>query len=206
MWSELQRLNQTAARKLTRPPSDPGFGELGLILYSKLDEFRYGTFTPGNCHTFAHTGGNGVHFSFLALKGQVDEKCPVVVTNPAAGGLNFIVGENLYDFLCLGYYRGYFALEQLAYHYDLTVRVYTDPNWGATEEWHHSVGYDYRAGDSYRQDFGLGSSSVRVPPERQALLDLLINHFGLKPWTAPERFKELEREYAEVLAEPCEDL
>jgi hypothetical protein len=194
MWSELRRLNETAARELTRPPSDPGFGELGLILYSELDEFRYGTFTPGNCHTFAHTGGNGVHFSFLTLKGRVDEQCPVVVTNPAAGGLNFVVGENLHDFLGLGCHRGYFALEQLAYHYDLTIRVYTDANWRATDSWHYSVGYDYRPGES------------RLREGRQALLDLLIEHFQLKPWNDPVRFKELERRYTGLLAEPTEAL
>lgn len=183
---ELKQVDK-AARKLTLPPYlDPGLGALGLMIDKRPDQSRYPFATPANCQTFASTGGNGVHFSFLLLEGKDEQNAPVVVTVPAAGGLNFIVGDNLHDFLCLGYYRGYFALEQLAYNRDLTMLVYTTGDWTPTEPRHGSVGYV-------------------LSEEKRPVLDLLISRFDLRPWTDPKRFQQLQDMYLPLLSEPKGD-
>src|SRR5581483_8608045 len=89
-----------------------GLSAIGLTLLRKPASHHYWC-TPLNCLTFAATGGEGAHFSFLAVDGRVDEQSPVVVTNPCPTDFrHFIVGKNLNDFLCLGLRRGYFAMEQ----------------------------------------------------------------------------------------------
>src|SRR5436190_1511728 len=136
--------------------------------------------------TFASTGGNGVHFSLLARGGKMDGQSPVIMTNPGGGdGRSWIVGESLYDFLCLGANRGYFALEQLAYSPELTLRVYTDPSWQPSEGWHESVG------------FAPGEHERRV-------LEFLTERFGLRPWPSPERFDELQARFGGQLEFPPE--
>src|SRR5262245_25487922 len=100
LWKELCRLDKVAARKFPTK-HDPGFGSLGLILANQLERCGYWC-TPQNALTFARTGGNGVHFSFIVLDGEVNESSPVVITIPNAfGEYNFIGGESLFDFLCL---------------------------------------------------------------------------------------------------------
>jgi hypothetical protein len=112
LWNTLQDLNKVAARRFPAD-YDKGLGRLGLILYSQPKHGGYWC-TPTNTLAFAGTGGEGVHFSFLVQDLKVNEKSPIVVTIPAAFGQpNFVGGESLFDFLCLGYHRGYFALETL---------------------------------------------------------------------------------------------
>lgn len=108
-----------------------------------------------------------------------------MVTNPAASGENWVVGENLFDFLSLGYYRGFFALEQLSYARALTLRVFTDPKWEPTESKHRSVGYEMDA-------------------EKQPILALLITTFALRPWRDAARFEELQASYRPLL-EPARE-
>ena len=184
----LEKLREvdTEARKIVLPRHfDPGLGALGLILDTKLDDSRYPNCTPINCKTFAHTGGNGVHFSLLQKNGSVGSDSPVVVTNPAGDGLNFIVGKNLYDFLCLGYYRGYFAMEQLAYKKNMTLEVYTTSAWKPSEPWHSSVGFV-------------------LSDEKRQVLDLLISRCALRPWPDASRFHRLQEEYLSQLRMPTE--
>jgi hypothetical protein len=78
--------------------------------------------------------------------------------------------------LCLGALRGYFGLEQLTYNPDLTLKVYTDPKWQPSEEWHHAVGYV------------LGEQERHV-------LDLLVGKLQLRPWTTREKFARLQKRY-----------
>lgn len=186
IWVELKRLNEQAAVRYPHPYLDRGFGALGLIL-SDIDSMRYDFCTPANCYSFAGTGGNGVHFSFLALRSEIDDQSPVVVTNPAAGGENAVVGENLLDFLCLGCNRRFFALEHLAYNFDLTVRAYTDPRWQPTEKLHDSVGFT-------------------VDEHSRQLLQFLTSSFGLSPWNSSDRFQELADKYHALLEPPLEPL
>jgi len=102
------------------PASTFDCSSVGLLL--EVNEGRYGyDSTPLNADTFAHTGGDGVHFSLLILPERSPEDFPVVMTVPMAETCNFIVGGNLAEFLSLGCRYGYFALEQLAYFRDRTI-------------------------------------------------------------------------------------
>jgi hypothetical protein len=172
----LERLRQLDREAAQRFPTvcDPGLGDVGFILDRELDDSRYPSCTPTNCRTFAHTGGNGVHFSLLVRHGAVRESSPVVVTVPGGFHQNLVAGESLFDFLCLGVHRGFFALEQLGYDPEFTLEVFTNPDWKPTDSWHHSVGY------------------VPRHEERQLLADEL----GLRPWPSPDRFAVLQERYA----------
>ena len=90
--------------------------DIGLRLLRPLETWDYEV-TPLNCSTFATTGGDGVHFSFLHLNGKVTEESPVVMTLPMAfDEPNRIVGADLHEFLSLGCVVGYDALEGLVYN------------------------------------------------------------------------------------------
>ncbi len=84
----------------------------GTILYDPR-------MTPTNTLAFATTGGDDVHFGMLLTDGGFGDASPIVMTVPMADkdpmNCNFIVGETLHDFLCLGCVHGFFSLEKLAY-------------------------------------------------------------------------------------------
>lgn len=201
LLDQLRCLDAEASR-LFLSDSDSGFGCLGLILDKSLDESRYGHCTPANCVTFAHTGGEGVHFSFLLDDGAVNERCPVVVTCPCLSGGTYVVGEGLHEFLCLGHYRGYFGLEQLAFYPELTMEVFTNPNWRPTEQWHYSAGF--ALGQSYRTDFlGVNASTTDIAIRA---LRFLIDRLGLRPWKDSARFKDLQDAYQQILLPPLEEI
>ena len=84
----------------------------GTILYDSQT-------TPINTLAFARTGGDDVHFGMLSIDGVFGDASPIVMTVPMADkdpmNCNFIVGETLHDFLCLGCVHGFFSLEKLAY-------------------------------------------------------------------------------------------
>ena len=174
----LRKVNAEIAQRGLRR----GLGSLGLKLDGQPDQSRYDWCTPKNCRTFASTGGNGVHFSLLLL--GAGKPTPAVVTNPGSGmGLSHVVGETLYEFLCLGSLRGFFALEQLQYNRDLTEMVFTDPTWVPSEKWHHSAGF--------------------VPDEEdREVLDYLTRRLSLRHWADPKRFQELDKKYAPALIHP----
>jgi hypothetical protein len=184
MLDELRRLDRETRLRFPAPyPTDPGLGDLGLILRPELERWHYHC-TPLNCWTFAGTGGDGVHFSLVAIDDAVRENSPVVITAPAAfPGRNFIGGENLLDFLCLGMYRGYFCLEQLAYDPQRTLRACTDPSWQPSQDREFAMG------------FGVSEHQGR-------LLALLVKSFGLRPWSGPGRFEALQARYAGSLGLP----
>ncbi|MBD2090063.1 hypothetical protein H6F67_09380 [Microcoleus sp. FACHB-1515] len=73
--------------------------------------------TPLNVKTFAGTGCDGVHFSFLEMDDRPLSNSPVIMTVPTNfhGQQNVIIGENLYDFLCLGCRAGYSVLEEFSW-------------------------------------------------------------------------------------------
>ncbi len=106
------------------------FEPVGLILHNGSLSFgpsasHYDNSTPINVAPFAGTGGDGVHFSFLEHGGVVSDSSAVVMTVPMNFGAekNFVLGVNLHEFLSLGCYCGYYALEQFAYDYDDTVEM-----------------------------------------------------------------------------------
>ena len=95
--------------------------------------FRYNP-TPKNTVVFARTGVDGVHFSILQLNNEIQ---PVVMTVPMNFGgfineYNWILAENLNEFLSLGYFNGWFPLEQLCYNKDAVIKFYEKEN--VTEE------------------------------------------------------------------------
>jgi hypothetical protein len=179
----LDALRELAAEAARLLPSiyDYGLGPLGLLLEARLDRWQYYC-TPLNCRTFATTGGDGTHFSLLVRDARIDDQSPVVMTNPADGD-NFIVGESLFDFLCLGYYRGYFGLQQLSYHREETLKVYTNAAWQPSEKRHHSAGFVH-------DHCG------------QQMLALLVARLNLRPWPDARRFESLQEQYMPLLDLP----
>lgn len=184
LFDRLRELDKEVARKFP-DALFPGLDSVGLRFDRNLDESRYSNSTPLNCRTFADTGGDGVHFSFLLMGNTIRESCPVVITVPCMVS-SFVVGESLFDFLCLGAHRGYFALEQLAYEMELTLEVFTDPDWQPTKPWHDSVG-------------------LVLNEEKQRLLAFLRSELGLRPWSNVARFTELQERYAGSLELPSEE-
>lgn len=93
------------------------FEPIGLILKSPPERLDYWC-TPTNCCTFARTGGDGTHYSVLALPNRERALCPIIMTVPMSDTPNVVVGEHLRDFLALGCRHGYFGLEGLVYDSD----------------------------------------------------------------------------------------
>lgn len=178
LWDRLRTLNKVAARRFTAE-FDKGLGSIGLILNSQPQHGGYWC-TPINSVAFAGTGGDGVHFSFLVQDGKVTEKSPIVMTVPEPSDTpNSIVGEDLFDFLCLGYHRGYFALATLPS--DTGFAAYQSAEWQPKENWHYSVGYG-------------------VDDHSRKLLDFLIAGLGLSPWKDLKgKFLRLQELYMKLL-------
>jgi hypothetical protein len=86
----------------------------GLIL-EKPPRENYYWCTPRTAKTFASTGGDGVHYSYLQISEASSGATLIVMTMPANDQLNFVVAENFDEFFGLGYHVGWFALEQIAY-------------------------------------------------------------------------------------------
>jgi hypothetical protein len=111
MWSRLLTWSSVGDRSAA-------LGELGLLLHEVPQRLEYEV-SPTNAYAFASTGGDGVAFSLLDLGHGLLEDTPVVMTVPMAFGdelqPNWIVGQDLREFLGLGLDTGYFVLEQLAY-------------------------------------------------------------------------------------------
>ncbi|MBE9138636.1 hypothetical protein IQ254_15790 [Nodosilinea sp. LEGE 07088] len=102
------------ARRIGEPPNDV-FLPVGLRLELPVKPWEYYC-TPTNVRTFASTGCDGVHYSFLELSSS--SELPVVMTVPANyenPNPNVIISENLYEFLCLGSKASYIGLEELSY-------------------------------------------------------------------------------------------
>jgi hypothetical protein len=187
LWNRLRELDKAAAKQFPAD-NDRGFGALGLILYPRPQHGGYSS-TPTNTIAFAGTGGEGVHFSFLVEGGKVTEKSPIVITIPMEfGHPNFIGGESLFDFLCLGYYRGYFALETVSS--ERFFEAYASGKWplsrieGRPLDWDYAVGYG-------------------VNEHQRTLLDFLIAEIGLSPWKNLKRkFQRLQKLYMPLLEIP----
>jgi hypothetical protein len=187
LWNRLRELNKEAAKQFPADV-DSGFGTLGLILYSRPQHGGYSC-TPTNTLAFAGTGGEGVHFSFLVEDGKVTEKSPIVITIPGEfDHPNFIGGESLFDFLCLGYHRGYFAMETVPS--ERFFEAYASDKWplneieGRLPDWDCAVGYG-------------------VNEHQRQLLDFLITELGLFPWKDLRRkFQRLQKLYMPLLEIP----
>ncbi|HET7833579.1 MAG TPA: hypothetical protein VFK88_11510 [Gallionella sp.] len=80
------------------------FDPCGLILQQPPVQGYYWC-TPTSARTFASTGGDGVHYSYLQGPDIALDAAPVVMTMPANDQLNYVVAEGFDEFL------GYFAAE-----------------------------------------------------------------------------------------------
>jgi hypothetical protein len=113
--SRLQQLYdaaRTIGPRFKRSPASV-FDPCGLIL-EQPPRRDYSWCTPKSALTFASTGGDGVHYSYLDLP----DGTPIVMTMPANDRLNYVVAEGFDEFLGLGFHVGWFALEQIAYQPD----------------------------------------------------------------------------------------
>lgn len=79
--------------------------------------------TPKNSIQFASTGGDAV-FSVVTDHKNLTNELPVVMT-VSIMDQNVVVSENLEEFLGIGYYHGWSALEQLVYDFDKTLEHYS---------------------------------------------------------------------------------
>jgi len=174
-------LDKEAARRFPAD-FDQGLGSLGLILHHRPQRYGYWC-DPNNGLAFATTGGDGVHFSFIVQDGKVRENSPIVITIPGAfDHPNFIGGESLFDFLCLGYHHGYFALETVSS--EKFFKAYASTEWQPTEDWDYAVGYG-------------------VNEHQRKLLDFLTAELGLSPWKDLKRkFQRLQKLYFPLLEIP----
>ena len=104
---------RTIGQRLSRSAASV-FDPCGLILQEPPLR-GYCWCTPDCAFTFASTGGDGVHYSYLCLPDTAANREPIVMTMPANDRLNYIVAEGFDEFLGLGFHVGWFALEQIAY-------------------------------------------------------------------------------------------
>lgn len=80
--------------------------------------------TPRDALTFAATGGDGVHYSYLCSDQVSSSVVPVIMTLPAAETHNVVLAENLDEFFGLGYHVGWFALEQVIHQPEAAVAYF----------------------------------------------------------------------------------
>jgi hypothetical protein len=98
----------------------------GLEPVTRGSEFTYDS-TPRNSITFASTGGDGVHFGLLTDYSNIKGLQPIVMTVPMMSR-NIVLAETLDEFFGLGFYNGWFPLEQLVYSFSETVEYYSTPD------------------------------------------------------------------------------
>jgi hypothetical protein len=135
---------------------------------------------PLNSVEFAHTGGDGIHYSFLVLDGYWSELSPVVMTDPCWGSRNVVVGKDLTEFLRLGIRTGYFALP------------YAVPDeHGRFQDPEHIEVLEAK-------EFG-----EWLGPEEVEVLQKLADHFGLEPLDGvAERLADLQHRYQPLIQHP----
>jgi len=146
------------------------FPELLFMDYVGLEpihqNFRNYDCTPVNTSVFASTGGDGVHYSILEISDLIQ---PVVMTVPMNAGpsiksSNRILGANLNEFLSLGYYNGWFPLEQLCYDPEWVLDFYSKENLDAD--------YQTRVGIQFVRKFRTKLGFEPIPLNIQRLKEL----------------------------------
>ena len=168
-YQQILNLTKRLSRQLHVSPESV-FEPIGLILQIPPKRWDYFC-TPLNSLTFASTGGDGVHFGCMLIDGGASGL--IVMTVPMADEKNFVVGESLFEFLCLGIRRGYFYLEQLAYDRETAITMLN------------------------------GEMDEEMTSDEIYLLDALRMELGLRPWPGVEgRLHELEQRYAPAIQVP----
>jgi len=167
---DLLRLHAVATDRFPHEYLDVGLNAIGLFFHDPPKNAGYPQ-TPVNSITFTSIGVDGIHFGSITDGDIVDPDAPVVLTIPMAfDEPNFIVGENLHDFLCLGSCNGFAELGNL--HIDTAAtldRYINEPD------------------DFYDE---------RSP----GILALLRNELALSPWPDVHRhFADLQSKYMHTL-------
>jgi len=179
LLDELRLMDKELQERASNEIEKYGLGEVGLRIEDELDGSRYSFCTPLNCRTFASTGGDGVHFSFLIQNDRIDDLSPVAMTQPANCGECTILGEHLYDFLCLGMWTGWFVLEYIPQNLESCICAERP-----------SI-----SGDPGTRDYEREKAT-------RAMLDFVIDRLGLKPWASAVHYDELQYKYAHLLQRP----
>lgn len=175
LLTRLKKFDKALLRHV--PSSYPigGLYEVGLMLVRPTRSNHW--CTPGNSLTFASTGADGTHFSFIAANGIANDRCPIVMTRPMEGDEpNIVVGESLFDFLCLGCRHGYRGLE-------------TAPSEGF-----------FALYKSLKQE---GEHAAALDEYQTSVLESLTNEFSLIPWKGPKtKYQRMQREFMKTLELP----
>jgi hypothetical protein len=153
---------------------------LGLGLDKNLDDHRYGHCTPLNCRTFAGTGGDGHHFSFLVIDGAITESSPIVATAPDSfGNPSAVIADSLHQFLRLGCINGYGPLGWAFLHSDdeKLSKHFISANDPSAEEFSHLT---------FQRD----------------MLAYLRQRLNLEPWTDWQASRAIQHKYQPVLRHP----
>ena len=104
------------------------FDDVGLLLDEPPVAHHYAWCTPTNVLTFARTGGDGVHYSYLPSWGGLDGIDPVFMTLPCDSGRTVVVAESFEEFFAHGYHVGWFSLEQIVYQGERAVPYFAAPD------------------------------------------------------------------------------
>ena len=171
-FEQLWAIANREAQRIGETP-DNVFLPIGLRLEIPAKPWKYYC-TPTNVKTFASTGCDGVHYSFLEL--SPSSESPVVMTVPANYGNpnpNVILSENLHEFLCLGSKASYIGLEELS--------------------WENGQLDSLKSADHAKF----------LSSEQIDLLNVLSNEFSLHPWSnLEERIGYLQSKYLNLLQLP----
>jgi hypothetical protein len=123
LWDVADDLGRAASNS-----GDFALDPVGLLLVRPLERWGYDC-TPVNSVTFAHTGGDGVHFGLLQVDGVAPASSPIVMTVPGVfDDCNRIVAGDFDEFLSVGAINGWFSLEQLAYDLDDALAYLATPD------------------------------------------------------------------------------
>ena len=125
---EFRKVVNDTAKSVQEEFPDLFFDYAGMIP-NEDESFRYDS-SPINTEVFAMTGGDGVHYSLLKVSDNVQ---PIIMTVPMCFGnsmksYNRIIAENLYEFLGIGFYNGWFFIEQLCYDNEKAINFYSNEN------------------------------------------------------------------------------
>jgi len=188
-----ERTRIARATKLWLPGAKPlsasgVFDPCGLILEIPPKSGYYWC-TPKEALTFACTGGDGVHYSYLSSDSLSPSVVPVVMTLPANDKHNFVVADSIDEFLGLGYHVGWFALEGIAYDPEEALQYFAQAG---------SDCPDYRS--VALQSLGIERNA---PDSKSTRLEFLRSHLSIQPVSLSlDRIAELTERYASYLIVP----
>ena len=166
---QLEKLHQVAdaAAIQFETSADMVFEPCGLILETPQMEQQYWC-TPANVVTFASTGGDGVHYSYLKDFVSANGALPIIMTLPSADENNVVIAESFEEFFNLGYYVGWYSLEQLVYQEEQAIGYFTDPD------------EEHRDDAESRLEYMREALQMRpVPPQMARLAKLREQYFDL---------------------------